>query len=121
MVSQRTVCPLYTLMKEWISRSYDAPVDPDESPGPLVRQHDGPVLQTKNLTYSYAGGSPQLKDVSFHFGRGARILVVGANGAGKSTLLSILGGKRMIPRGFASVMGKDCFHDGTSGDIMYYG
>lgn len=38
-----------------------------------------------------AGGSPQLKNVSFHFGRGARILVVGANGAGKSTLLSILG------------------------------
>ena len=40
---------------------------------------------------SKAGGSPQLKNVSFDFGRGARILVVGANGAGKSTLLSILG------------------------------
>eukprot|EP00971_Amphidinium_carterae_P308138 6123768-Amphidinium_carterae.1 len=39
-----------------------------------------------------------------------RILVVGANGAGKSTLLSILGGKRMIPRGYASVLGKDSWH-----------
>jgi len=121
LVAQGVVCPLYSLMKEWISRSYDAPVQPDTAAGPLVQQYDGPVLQTKNLTYSYAGGSPQLKDVSFHFGRGARILVVGANGAGKSTLLSILGGKRMIPRGFASVVGKDCFNDATSNDIMYCG
>merc|ERR1712070_841049 len=80
-----------------------------------------PVLETKNLSYSYVGGSPQLSEVSFSFGRGQRILVVGANGAGKSTLLSILGGKRMVPRGYASVNGKDCFNDSTGGDVMYCG
>merc|ERR1712137_625192 len=80
-----------------------------------------PVLETRNLSYSYLGGCPQLAEVSFSFGRAQRILVVGANGAGKSTLLSILGGKRMIPRGFARVNGKDCFNDPTSGEVMYCG
>merc|ERR1719463_755750 len=83
---------------------------------------EGPVLDVRGLTYSYAGGKPQLKNVTFDFGRGARILVVGANGAGKSTLLSILGGKRMIPRGLASVLGKDCFNDpGVAEHVMYCG
>ncbi|CAE8637622.1 unnamed protein product, partial [Polarella glacialis] len=108
---------------EWISRSYDAPMDPTpKTAGPVLPPVEGPVLQIKNLTFSYAGGKPQLNNMSFEFGRGARILVVGANGAGKSTLLSILGGKKMIPRGFASVLGKDCFHDtGVGQDVMYCG
>jgi len=122
LVAQGTRCPLYALMKDWISRSYGGAQQDCSTTGPNVEEVDAPVLETKNLTYSYAGGSPQLKNVSFHFGRGARILVVGANGAGKSTLLSILGGKRMIPRGHASVMKKDCFHDGgVSQHIMYCG
>merc|ERR1719456_253899 len=88
----------------------------------MVPADEGPALETKSLTYAYAGGSPQLSDVSFSFCRGARILVVGANGAGKSTLLSILGGKRMIPRGLASVLGKDCFNDpGVAAEVMYCG
>ena len=52
-------------------------------------RHDSQHLEM--IGVAEAGGSPQLKNVSFDFGRGARILVVGANGAGKSTLLSILG------------------------------
>merc|ERR1712196_443560 len=47
---------------------------------------------------------------------------VGANGAGKSTLLSILGGRRMIPRGLAFVFGQDAFHDTkVSNHVMYMG
>ncbi|CAE8620626.1 unnamed protein product [Polarella glacialis] len=124
LVAQKVQCPLYTLMKDWISQSYDAVVEPDKQGlGPELAQVDGAVLETKNLTYAYGGcTNPQLKDVSFSFGRGAKILVVGANGAGKSTLLSILGGKRMIPRGFASIMGKDCFNDmGVGKEVMYCG
>lgn len=124
-LAKSTRCPLYALMKQWILQTYGKAASEEEEaspPGPQVEAVDGPVLQTSNLTYSYAGGSPQLKNVSFDFGRGARILVVGANGAGKSTLLSILGGKRMIPRGHATVMRKDCFHDpGVSKHIMYCG
>jgi len=89
---------------------------------PLVPPMQGPTLGTNKLTYAYAGGKPQLDDVTFSFNQGARILVVGANGAGKSTLLSILGGKRMIRRGLATVLGKDCFNDpGVSRDVMYCG
>jgi len=123
LVNNGTRVPLYSLMKEWVFREYDepAPMDKiaDEAATPVT---DVPVLATKNLTYSYGGGSPQLTDVTFSAPRGSRIVVVGANGAGKSTLLSILGGKRMIPRGFASVLGKDCFNDPSiAKDVMYCG
>lgn len=123
LVAQGVRCPLYAIFKDWIFRDYDAPVAPDAAAGDeRLPDVEGPVLETENLSYAYAGGSPQLKSVSFSFGRGARILVVGANGAGKSTLLSILGGKRMIPRGFARVMGLDCFNDpSVSKHIMYCG
>merc|ERR1712070_1223813 len=75
-----------------------------------------------NLNFSYAGSSPCLEGMSFAFSRGARILVVGANGACKSTVMSFLGGKRMIPRGFAKILGKDCFNDsGVAREVMYCG
>lgn len=123
LVAAGVRCPLYTLIKEWVRLEYDEPVAPDSVRGasPAV-QVEGPVLQTHGLSYAYGGGSNQLQDCTFQFGRGARILVVGANGAGKSTLLSILGGKRLIPRGFASVLGKDCFNDtAVSREVMYCG
>merc|ERR1712070_1197605 len=75
-----------------------------------------------NLNFSYAGSSPCLEGMSFAFSRGARILVVGANGACKSTVMSILGGKRMIPRGYARILGKDCFNDpAIAREVMYCG
>lgn len=118
-------CPLYAMFKEWIFREYDAPValDPEGiAADEMVPPQDAPTLETQDLTYSYAGGNPQLQGVSFSFNRGSRILVVGANGAGKSTLLSILGGKRMIRKGMASVMGKDCFNNPAAArEVMYCG
>jgi CCR4-NOT complex subunit CAF16 len=122
-VENGTRCPLYSVMREWVFSGYDsdaAMLGADDSP--MAPELSGPVLEATNLSYSYAGGSPQLKGVSFSFARGARILVVGANGAGKSTLMSILGGKRMIPRGFAKVLGLDPFNDTiVSKDVMYCG
>jgi len=110
------------LMRQWVAKEYEElpQIDPRES-APEVLEPEGPVLETKNLSYSYVGGSPQLSEVSFKYGRAARILVVGANGAGKSTLLSVLGGKRMVRKGLASVMGKDCFNEPTGDKVMYCG
>ena len=48
-----------------------------------------------------------------------------ANGSCKSTMMSILGGKRMVPRGtadrFAHVLGRDCFNDGGLEEVTYCG
>lgn len=123
-VTQKVRCPLYTLMKEWVFRDYDQPMEnhSDESGPAFMPENGQPMLETKNLTYSYLGGKPQLEDVNFTYGRGDRILVAGANGAGKSTLLSILGGRRMIKRGLASILGKDCFNDNSvATEVMYIG
>merc|ERR1719162_1808566 len=65
---------------------------------------------------------PKLVDVSCTFPKGSRVLVSGANGAGKSTLLSIMGGKRMLPRGRCLLLGKEAFHDTSlNRERMYCG
>lgn len=123
LVASNTRCPLYTMMKEWVSHEYKPPVPIENTKDvPMAPTPDGPTLEVTNLAFSYMGASPDLKSVSFGFDRGSRILVVGANGACKSTLMSILGGKRMIPRGFAKVLGKDCFNDPSlAREVMYCG
>mmetsp|Transcript_27517 Transcript_27517/g.69097 ORF Transcript_27517/g.69097 Transcript_27517/m.69097 type:complete len:557 (+) Transcript_27517:47-1717(+) len=124
LIAQNVRVPLYSLMREWVFREYDAPISADDdTEAPTAPVASGPVLDVTGLSYAYAAGLPNvLKDVTFSFGRGARILVVGANGACKSTVMSILGGKRMIPRGFAKVMNKDCFNDpGVAQNVMYCG
>jgi len=117
-------CPLYSLMKEWVFKEYAPPAAIDNLAGaPLAPQLEGPTLEVTKLNFSYVmGAASDVKGISFSFNRGARILVVGANGACKSTVMSILGGKRMIPRGFAKVLGKDCFNDpSVTKDVMYCG
>jgi CCR4-NOT complex subunit CAF16 len=124
LVSQGARCPLYKLVKDWVCAEYKNPVAYTiEADTPMAPTPQGATLEVTNLTYSYAQGLPPvLKDMSFSFNRGARILVVGANGACKSTVMSILGGKRMIPRGFAKILDKDCFNDPSiSRDVMYCG
>eukprot|EP00930_Biecheleria_cincta_P077878 TRINITY_DN651_c0_g2_i1.p1 TRINITY_DN651_c0_g2~~TRINITY_DN651_c0_g2_i1.p1 ORF type:complete len:579 (+),score=80.42 TRINITY_DN651_c0_g2_i1:58-1794(+) len=123
LVSSGTRCPLYTLMRDWVCSNYATPAGYDQGDSPMAPDTGGPALEVTNLTFSYAQGIPPcLKDMSFSFNRGARILVVGANGACKSTVMSILGGKRMIPRGFAKVLGKDCFNDaGVGHEVVYCG
>jgi len=124
MVASGARTPLYSLMKEWVLKEYTPPKTPNVLDGAeVVPEPQCPTLEVTNLQFSYVSGAPlNLHGASFSFSRGARILVVGANGACKSTVMSILGGKRMIPRGFAKVIGKDCFNDPASGkDVMYCG
>jgi len=123
LIAKGTRCPLYSLMKQWVMQEYKPPVAYEIGDTPMAPTPEGPTLEVTNLTFAYAQGlPPSLKDMSFAFDRGARILVVGANGACKSTVMSILGGKRMIPRGYARVLGQDCFNDTSAAkDVMYCG
>ena len=65
------------------------------------------------------GAAPSLKEASLAFYRGQRVLLVGANGSCKSTVMAILGGKRLVPRGGADVLGRDCFNDGSHGEVRW--
>merc|ERR1712078_935800 len=98
LVEAQTRVPLYTLLNQWVYEEYPetAPMEVDEPAYPAV---DGHVIEMKNMSSRYAEGLPMaLKDCSFAFGRGARVLLIGANGSCKSTAMSILGGKLLVPR-----------------------
>eukprot|EP01068_Selenidium_serpulae_P008717 Selendium_serpulae@DN5056_c0_g1_i1.p1 len=71
-----------------------------------------PVVAVKQLSYTYPGNRDKsLDDVSLTIDKGSRVIVVGGNGAGKSTLLAILGGKKIVPKQTALVLGREAFHD----------
>jgi cobalt/nickel transport system ATP-binding protein len=51
-----------------------------------------PVLQVRDLHFSYHDGHPALRGVSFQMCEGDKVALVGPNGAGKSTLMLHLNG-----------------------------
>jgi len=123
LVAAKDRVPLYTLMKQWVFSQYPDAAQAAGDTGPACPQYDGPLIEMKNMSFSYAQGLPPvLKDMTLAVERGSRCLVVGANGACKSTVMSILGGKRMVRRGGAFVMAKDPFNDTECGHhVMYMG
>ena len=65
----------------------------------------GSVFEVKGLVYSYPGGAPVLKDVSFTVGEGERVAILGANASGKSTLLHLLDGLLFASAGSVVALG----------------
>lgn len=51
-----------------------------------------PIVDVRELSFTYPDGTEALKGVSFRVAQGASLALVGANGAGKSTLLLHLNG-----------------------------
>ena len=73
-----------------------------------------PIIEIKNLSYTYPGGTKALTEVSLDVYPGEYLAIVGANGAGKTTLCMFLNG--VIPNvvggrvaGTIRVCGMDTF------------
>ncbi len=66
-----------------------------------------PVLETKNLCFTYPDNTAALQDVNFTVKKGEFIGILGANGSGKTTLLRILNGLLKSSKGSVFVQGED--------------
>lgn len=64
-----------------------------------------PILQTKNVDFSYRAGSPVLHDINIAITEGQNVGLVGESGSGKSTILRLLLG----------------MHAPTQGEILFSG
>jgi ATP-binding cassette, subfamily B, bacterial MsbA len=84
----------------------DTPVDVTDRPGAKVLDTVKEEILFENVTFSYDGCEPVLKDVTLKVRAGEAIAVVGESGVGKSTLLDLL------PR-FYDVTGGRILVDGT--------
>lgn len=58
----------------------------------MINNGGTPVFELQNVSFSYPGSCPVLKDISFTVMKGERVCILGANGCGKSTLLKLLSG-----------------------------
>ena len=74
-----------------------------------------PILEIKNLTYTYSAGTPfehtALDNISFQVNRGEFIGIIGHTGSGKSTLMQQLNGLLKPTAGTVMLNGKDIWSD----------
>lgn len=74
-----------------------------------------PILEIKNLTYTYSAGTPfehtALDNISFQVNRGEFIGIIGHTGSGKSTLMQQLNGLLKPTAGTVMLDGRDIWSD----------
>ena len=74
---------------ERVSALFDIVPEENLGTGRVIERLKGEV-RFKDVTFSYNGYEPVLKDVSFHIRPGERVSIVGPSGVGKTTLLSLI-------------------------------
>ena len=72
------------------------------------------ILETRNVSYSYADGTQALNGVSISLEEGKKIALVGPNGAGKSTLMLMFNGILRPSAGEILFHGRTLQYDSTS-------
>jgi biotin transport system ATP-binding protein len=68
------------------------------------------MIEVKGLSFSYADGTPALKDVNFAVADGEFLLLCGANGSGKTTLIRHLNGLLKPSSGAVLIDGLEAAH-----------
>lgn len=67
----------------------------------------GPILETRNLHFSYRSGAPILNDVNISIIKGQNVGLVGESGSGKSTILRLLLGIHRPTQGHILFAGEE--------------
>lgn len=57
------------------------------------------VLELENISFSYNGGIPLLKDISFSLEKNEFLSIVGSSGCGKSTIIKLIAGIEKADKG----------------------
>lgn len=79
-----------------------------EDSNPKTPSKEGkPILELKNISFSYSPGHETIKDVSFSINKGEMVSIVGKNGAGKSTITKLICGFEKPSSGSILFNGKD--------------
>lgn len=74
---------------------------------PLALKPGEGSIRFENVSFSYDGETPVLKDVSFDVRRGEKLAIVGATGSGKTSIINVLGRFYDIQGGRVLVGGDD--------------
>lgn len=73
----------------------------------IKEDQDQPVLEVKNLWFTFANGQEALKNIDLRLRSGDFTVIMGANGAGKTTLIKHISGLLKPGRGTVKVLGRD--------------
>lgn len=65
-----------------------------------------PIIDLKNISYGYAGGTPVLNDLDFRFFKGDKIGLVAPNGSGKTTFFHLIMGLLKPDSGTLEIFGR---------------
>lgn len=74
---------------------------------PRVELNASPVVEVRNVSFSYANGGAAVHDLELHVAPGEIVGIVGQNGAGKTTLTKLLNGLLKPERGTVAIAGND--------------
>ncbi|MDE5759283.1 MAG: ATP-binding cassette domain-containing protein, partial [Allobaculum sp.] len=72
------------------------------------------AINLENLSFSYDGETPVLKDISLKIPKGSSTAIVGHNGSGKSTLAKLIIGLLEPSGGKIEVLGQTVREDNLS-------
>ena len=73
------------------------------------------IISVENLSYSYGGGEPVLKNISMEIARGECLAIIGQNGAGKTSLAKHFNGLHRPSSGKVFIDGRDAARLKVSG------